>query len=173
MLQASPTAPLQKWLCVGLIRRFVRYRWSALTSCSLPLCFVLLLFQGRWKHGISDGRIQSSFPQQFCPKLDQAYQNEFCTIAFLIQVPRMTNDRGEICEHNSQLRENYFYISLHFLFLTINVVEHWHEYESAFVVFSTRTHNKLVDIHVAPLQPTVLTPVISFCSLISFPVSWN
>ena len=38
----------------------------------------------------------------------------------------MTNNHEEICEHNSQLRGNYFYISLHFLFLPKkNVVEHW------------------------------------------------
>ena len=31
----------------------------------------------------------------------------------------MTNDREEICEQKSQLRENFFHMSLHFLFLHI------------------------------------------------------
>ena len=108
----------------------------------LPLlCFIIHLFQGRCKHGISDGRflrMQSSFPQPFCPSLRLVYQSKFRTIPSLIQVPRMTNDRGEICEHNSQLqlifllRENYIFTFLCiFFFSPFHVVEHCHEDDPA------------------------------------------
>ena len=52
--------------------------------------------------------------------------NTSLSISFLIQVPRTTNDREEICDHNSQLRDFPAFFSLY------NVVEHWHEADPAF-----------------------------------------
>ena len=40
---------------------------------------------------------------QFCPTLCLVYQNKSCNMYFLAQVPRMTNDRQETCEHTSKL----------------------------------------------------------------------
>ena len=69
----------------------------------------------------NDWFLQNStlFVRQFCPKLRRVYQSRFRTISFLTQVPRMTNDREGICEHNSQLSVNYIHTFLCFLFLTI------------------------------------------------------
>ena len=40
---------------------------------------------------------------QFCPNSRLVNQNKSCTISFLIQVSRMTNDRKETCERTSKL----------------------------------------------------------------------
>ena len=72
----------------------------------LFICFLTPLSQGRWRHEILDDwflQSSTSFVRQFCPKLRRVYQSRFRTISFLTQVPRMTNDREGICEHNSQL----------------------------------------------------------------------
>ena len=110
------------------------------TFCSLPLKWKVLhpsLLRNSPLSKALEARIigwagpenSVRFYQQFCPKSTRLIR--ISSVPFpLIQVPRMTNDRAEICEHNSQLRENYFYTSLHFLVLPYNVVEHWHEDES-------------------------------------------
>ena len=40
----------------------------------------------------------------FCPTLCLVYQSKFCTMSFLVQLPRKTNDRDGICERTSQLQ---------------------------------------------------------------------
>ena len=53
--------------------------------------------------------------RQLLPR--RVYQSKFRTISFLIQVPRKTNDRERICEHNLQLSLNCIHTFLYFLFL--------------------------------------------------------
>ena len=74
------------------------------------LYFVILLVPSRWWHEISGDGFQNvdgaSLLLQFCPILRYTFQSRFRTISSLIQVPRMTNVRARICEHNSQLWYN-------------------------------------------------------------------
>ena len=56
---------------------------------------------------------------QFCPNLCLVYQNKSCTKSFLIQVPRMTNDCKETCEHTLKLQQHSDYILLYCRFLPI------------------------------------------------------
>ena len=84
---------------------YVMYSLSHVkTERTYMLCFLLLLFPGRWWHEIWSDRFRqswASFFQQFCPNLRLVYQNMLRTISSLIQVPEMTNVPARICEHNS------------------------------------------------------------------------
>ena len=87
------------------------------------LCCLTLLFQRHWMlEKLGDQILYlfgvSSF-LHFCPNFRLVYQNSSCPISFLIQVPRMTNDRKETCEHTSKLQWNSDYILQCFRFLPI------------------------------------------------------
>ena len=58
---------------------------------------------------------------QCCPTVRLVHQNKSCTISFLIQVPRMTNDRKETCEHTSELQQNSDHILLYFRFIPMSL----------------------------------------------------
>ena len=49
----------------------------------------------------------------------QVCQCKFRTTSLLIHIPKMTNDREGICEHNPQLSVNCIHIFLRFLVLPI------------------------------------------------------
>ena len=115
----SATVPwILSWFAEMTVRRIKS------TFCSLPLKWTVyllpallrnFLFQRVWKHGISDGRflrIRSSFSRQFCSKSIRLIRISSLPFLLWSRFTRMTYDREDIWEHNSQLRENYFCISL-------------------------------------------------------------
>ena len=92
------------------------------TFCSLPLVwivFVLLpflrfsFFQGQWKHG---GMVSATSSIIFSAVLSQMSIRfvRVCSapLLFRSRSQEFTIDREEICEHNPQLREQYFSIFL-------------------------------------------------------------
>ena len=127
----------ESWSGEMTVRRIIS------TFCSLQLKWIVFLHSSLLRNSPLSKALEARiigwagpensvrFYQQFCPKSTRLIR--ISSVPFpQNQVPRMTIDRAEICEHNSQIREHYFYTSLHFLFLPYIVVEHWHEDDPAF-----------------------------------------
>ena len=105
---------------------FLRYRWIEWDSYHV-LCFLILLSQRYRRHEISGDRFRQNWAScfsSFIPFSIRFCGDGFRTISSRIQAPRMTNDRDEICEHNSQQWRELFFAfpsSHHTLSLYINM----------------------------------------------------